>query len=145
MKISHFIRLKNPVLLLGLWVLLVSIPFFHLTTAVAEEKSEDSAAKTAPAVAADEKISVPDEEKAKSTDPNTPDSEDTVDENSDIFELKLSSLVLINEAYGRIFTPELITEEGLVKYSTLKRKRLDVLTAKRELKNLNPAQNGGVL
>ncbi|MHC4232849.1 MAG: DUF547 domain-containing protein [Planctomycetota bacterium] len=139
MNMRHFIRLKNPVLLLGLWVLLVSIPFFHLTTAVAEEKTESSAAKKTPAVAADEKISAPNEEQAKSTDPNTPDSEDTADENSDIFELKLSSLVLINEAYDRIFTPELITEEGLVDYSTLKRKRLDVLTAKRELKNLNPA------
>ena len=132
MKMSHFIRLKTPILVLGLWVLLVSIPFFHLTTAIAEEK-------TVPAVAADEKISAPDVEEAKSTDPNTLGPEDTVDENSDIFELNLSSLVLIDEAYDRIFTPELITEEGLVKYSTLKRKRLDVLTAKRELKNLNPA------
>ena len=139
MNIRNFIRLKNPILVMGLWVLLVSIPFFHLTTAIAEEKSGDSSAKRAPAVAADEKISVPDVEEAKSTDPNTLGSEDTADENSDIFKLKLSSLVLINEAYDRIFTPELITEEGLVKYSTLKRKRLDVLTAKRELKNLNPA------
>ena len=139
MNMRHFIRLKNPVLLMGLWVLLVSIPLFHLTTAVAEEKREDSTAKKTPAVAADEKISAPNEEQAKSTDPNTPDSEDTADENNDIFELKLSSLVLINEAYDRIFTPELISEEGLVDYSTLKRKRLDVLTAKRELKNLNPA------
>ena len=139
MNMSHFIRLKNPILVMGLWVVLVSIPFFHLTTATAEEKADGATAKTAPAVAADEKISASDEEEAKSTDPNTLASEDTADENSDIFELKLSSLVLINEAYDRIFTPELITEEGLVKYSTLKRKRLDVLAAKRELKNLNPA------
>jgi len=139
MKMSHFIRLKTPILVLGLWVLLVSIPFFHLTTAIAEEKSDGSTAKTAPAVATDEKISAPDVEEAKSTDPNTLGPEDMADENSDIFELKLSSLVLIDEAYDRIFTPELIIEEGLVKYSTLKRKRLDVLTAKRELKNLNPA------
>jgi hypothetical protein len=139
MKMSYFIRLKTPILVLGLWVLLVSLPFFHLTTAIAEEKSDGSTTKTAPAPAAEEKISPPNEEQAKSTDPNTLGSEDTADQNSDIFELKLSTLVLINEAYDRIFTPELITEEGLVKYSTLKRKRLDVLTAKRELKNLNPA------
>jgi hypothetical protein len=47
--------------------------------------------------------------------------------------------VLINEAYDRIFTPDLISDDGRVEYSTLKRKRLDVIAAKRELKKLNPA------
>ncbi|MHC5213335.1 MAG: DUF547 domain-containing protein, partial [Planctomycetota bacterium] len=130
MNIRNFIRLKNPILVLGLWVVLVSIPFFHLATAVAEEK---------PAPAVEKKTPQSDGKQAESTDPNTPDDNETNDQNSDIFELKLSSLILINEAYDRIFTPELISEEGLVKYSTLKRKRLDVLMARRELKNLNPA------
>ncbi|MHC5096726.1 MAG: DUF547 domain-containing protein [Planctomycetota bacterium] len=130
MNIRNFIRLKNPILVLGLWVVLVSIPFFHLATAVAEEK---------PAPAVEKKTPQSDGKQAESTDPNTPDDKETNDQNSDIFELKLSSLILINEAYDRIFTPELISEEGLVKYSTLKRKRLDVLMARRELKNLNPA------
>ncbi|MHC4287717.1 MAG: DUF547 domain-containing protein [Planctomycetota bacterium] len=130
MNIRNFIRLKNPILVLGLWVVLVSIPFFHLATAAAEEK---------PAPAVEKKTPQSDGKQAESTDPNTPDDNETNDQNSDIFELKLSSLILINEAYDRIFTPELISEEGLVKYSTLKRKRLDVLMARRELKNLNPA------
>ena len=130
MNIRNFIRLKNPILVLGLWVVLVSIPFFHLATAAAEEK---------PAPAVEKKTPQSDGKQAESTDPKTPDNKQTNDHNSDIFELKLSSLILINEAYDRIFTPELISEEGLVKYSTLKRKRLDVLMARRELKNLNPA------
>jgi hypothetical protein len=139
MKMSYFIRLKMPILVLGLWVLLVSIPFFHLTTAVAEETSGGSTTKTVPAAVADKKTSPADRKQAESTDPNTPDDKEINDQDSDIFELKLSSLILINEAYDRIFTPELISEEGLVKYSTLKRKRLDVLMARRELKTLNPA------
>jgi len=58
---------------------------------------------------------------------------------SDIFELDLSALDVIHDAYGNIFTPELVTEDGRVRYSTLKRKPLDRITAKRELKDLNPA------
>ena len=137
MKMSHFIRLKMPILVLGLWVLLAGIPSFRLATAAAEEKPDNSTKKSAPAV--EKKTPQSDGKQAESTDPNTPDNKETNDQDSDIFELKLSSLILINEAYDRIFTPELITEEGLVKYSTLKRKRLDVLMARRELKTLNPA------
>ena len=137
MKMSHFIRLKMPILVLGLWVLLAGIPSFRLATAAAEEKPDNSTKKPAPAV--EKKTPQSDGKQAESTDPNTPDNTETNDQDSDIFELKLSSLILINEAYDRIFTPELISEEGLVKYSTLKRKRLDVLMARRELKTLNPA------
>ena len=137
MKMSHFIRLKMPILVLGLWVLLAGIPSFRLATAAAEEKPDNSTKKSAPAV--EKKTPQSDGKQAESTDPNTPDNKETNDQDSDIFELKLSSLILINEAYDRIFTPELISEEGLVKYSTLKRKRLDVLMARRELKTLNPA------
>jgi len=137
MKMSHFIRLKMPILVLGLWVLLAGIPSFRLATAAAEEKPDNSTKKSAPAV--EKKTPQSDGKQAESTDPNTPDNKETNDQDSDIFELKLSSLILIDEAYDRIFTPELISEEGLVKYSTLKRKRLDVLMARRELKTLNPA------
>ena len=137
MKMSHFIRLKMPILVLGLWVLLAGIPSFRLATAAAEEKPDNSTKKSAPAV--EKKTPQSDGKQAELTDPNTPDNKETNDQDSDIFELKLSSLILIDEAYDRIFTPELISEEGLVKYSTLKRKRLDVLMARRELKTLNPA------
>ena len=123
--------------MLGLWLCLVSTSSFRPATASAEEKPDDSTKKTAPATA-EKKISQPDEKQVESIDPNAPGNKEA-GENSDIFELKISTYILINEAYDRIFTPELITEEGLVKYSTLKRKRLDALTAKRELKKLNPA------
>jgi len=77
------------------------------------------------------------EKKAESTDSNAPTAED--ENENDIFDLKLSTYIEVVEAYGRIFTSELITEDGRVDYSTLKRKRLDVLTAQRALKKLNPA------
>lgn len=66
-------------------------------------------------------------------DPNILDSED------DIFNLNLSGLSTIYQAYEAIFTPELITEDGRVDYDTLKRKRQDVVAAERALKALNPA------
>jgi hypothetical protein len=141
-----FNRLKTPILLLGLWVCLVSISSFRLATATAEEgqgnstktaRTEVDKEKAIPAATAEKKTPPPDEKPAESTDPNTPGDKEA-SEDSDIFEMKISTYIAINEAYNRIFTPELITEEGLVKYSVLKRKRLDVLAAKRELKKLNP-------
>ncbi|MCD6174302.1 MAG: DUF547 domain-containing protein [Planctomycetes bacterium] len=122
MKMNCFNQLKTPILVLGLWICLVSISSVHLTTAIAEEKT-----------------SQPNKKQVEPEAPNTTEAKETSKQKSDIFDLKLSTYILINEAYGRIFTPELITEEGLVKYSTLKRKRQDVITAKRELKKLNPA------
>jgi len=128
-----------PIVVFGLCICLMSISSFRPATAAVEEKSGNSTKKPALAAVAEKKTSQPNEKQAASADPNTPDIRDANEPENDIFELKLSTLVLINEAYGRIFTPELITEEGLVKYSTLKRKRLDIIIAKRELKKLNPA------
>jgi len=138
MKMNCFNQLKTPILVLGLWICLVGISSFRLETAVAEEKPDNSTKKTVHAATTEKRISPLNEKQAKSTDPNTPGDKE-VDEDSDIFELKISTYILINEAYERIFTPKLITEEGRVKYSTLKRKRLDILAAKRELKKLSPA------
>lgn len=67
------------------------------------------------------------------------DPNDAAEEESDPFNLKASSLVLIMQAYARILTPELIAENGLIDYATLRRKRSDILTAARELETLNPA------
>lgn len=139
MKMNYVNQIKTHILLLGVCVCLVGIPSSRLATAVAEENPDNSTKKTSPTVAAKKKTSQNDGKKAESTDPNAPAAKDANDQDSDIFELKLSTLVLINEAYDRIFTPELITEDGLVKYSTLKRRRWDVIAAKRELKKLNPA------
>lgn len=139
MKMSHFIRLKMPILVLGLWVLLANVPFSRPTTATAEEKPNVSTKKVAPAKTAENKTPSSAEKQDKPADPNITSSENDSEDETDIFELKVSTLIAINEAYSRIFTPELITDEGRVDYSTLKRKRLDVLTAKRELKKLNPA------
>ncbi|MBP8606226.1 MAG: DUF547 domain-containing protein [Phycisphaerae bacterium] len=61
------------------------------------------------------------------------------EEENDSFTPKLSTLVVINEAYERIFTPDLITDDGLVRYATLRRLRNDLVTAMRELKTLHPA------
>ena len=120
MKMNRFDRIKTPFLVFGLWALLVGISSLRPANAVAEETT---ARKKPP----------------ESTEPNAPEANDAPEQNSDIFELKISTYISINEAYDRIFTPELISEEGLVKYSTLKRKRLDIITAKRELKKLSPA------
>ena len=72
-------------------------------------------------------------------DPNAPANSEDDESDEDIFELNPDSLTLINNAYSHIFTPELVSEDGQVKYSTLKRKRWDILAAEKELKDLNPA------
>lgn len=75
-------------------------------------------------------------------DPNAQLSADLFDEpaeESDIFELNESSLRLIQESYEKILTPELVSNDGLVDYATLRRKRSDLITATRELDTLNPA------
>ncbi|MEN8127633.1 MAG: DUF547 domain-containing protein [Planctomycetota bacterium] len=109
------------------------------STAVAKEKPARPTSQPSPADA-NEPASPKPAAAAVDTDspaPNTP-SPDKEDEN-DIFEVDFSTFVQINEAYDRIFTPDLITEDGRVKYSTLKRKRLDVIDAKRNLKKLSQA------
>ena len=155
MAMKYFNQLKIPILVLGLWVCFAATSSFRVETANAEEISDPNIVAEVEIDVAEEKSGkpikkkatappkkkapLPDEKQTEPTYPNSLDTKDANDLDSDIFELKLSTLVLINEAYDCIFTPELITEDGLVKYSTLKRKRLDVLAAKRELKKLNPA------
>ncbi len=79
-------------------------------------------------------------DKPQPSDPNAlPQGDKNADEEGDSFAPKLSTLVIINEAYERIFTPELITSDGLVRYGTLRRLRSDMLTAARHLKTLHPA------
>jgi hypothetical protein len=72
-------------------------------------------------------------------DPNEAQSLPQKEEEIDPFNLKASSLVLIQEAYEKIFTPELISDDGRVAYATLRRKRTDMMTSMRELETLNPA------
>jgi hypothetical protein len=137
MKMNYFRQLKVSILVLGICICLASISSFRLANAVAEESPDTK--ETTPAATTENKIPASSEKESKPTEPDVTGDEEANEEESDIFDLKLSTYILINEAYDRIFTPELITDDGLVKYSTLKRKRLDVLAAKRELKKLNPA------
>jgi len=136
-------RHTSKILVLGLLICLAGASSIRLAALKAEEKpvapntvpkpaDADESRPARPAPSAQEEIADPNQSPA---DPNTVNPEN----DNDIFEVKLSTLVMINEAYDRIFTPELITEDGRVKYGTLKRKRLDILTAQRELKDLNPA------
>lgn len=127
---------KKPILILALLACLIGLFTFRLSTAAAEDKPDRSAKPGAPDKNdpnSPETASAP--ATTDSPDPNAPSSENE----DNIFELNPSSLAQINEAYRHIFTPELVSDKGLVDYSTLKRKRSDVLTAKRELKQLNPA------
>lgn len=111
---------------------LAGLSLSHLPSLSAQETPDAASKKPAPESKEPPKTVTA--ERPAAADPNT-----TVSDNEDdIFDLSPSSLPLINEAYSRIFTPNLITEDGRVKYSTLRRKRLDVLNAERELKKLNP-------
>lgn len=60
-------------------------------------------------------------------------------EEEDVFSPRISTYIQINEAYDRILSPELITKDGLVDYSTLRRKRNDLINVMKDLKELNPA------
>ena len=116
-----FNQLKKTVFLLGLWLGLAGILSFQPIAAEAAEQDTPTQKRAIPA------------------EPNVPPLEENGENEDDIFDLKFSTFIAINEAYDHIFTPELITEEGLVRYSTLRRKRLDIIKAKRNLKKLNPA------
>ena len=136
MKMVLFYTHKKHLLALALLACLIGLFTFRLSTAGAEDKDDHSASADAPDgndPNLSETASAP--ATTDSSDPNTPSSEDE----DDIFELNPSSLALVREAYRNIFTPELVSDKGLVKYSTLKRKRYDVLDATRELKKLSPA------
>jgi hypothetical protein len=130
MTINRPYKLKTSILVLGVIGCLLGIGFFQLVKA-SEKPKAPSVGQNPPS-----EVSGTD---ADTADPDSTDSTNGNNQENDIFDLNLSALKAINDAYGRIFTPELITEDGLVKYRTLKRKKLDLLEARRELKSLNPA------
>lgn len=103
-----------------------------------EEKPDNSAVKktpqTKPAELSPADPNSKQSESTKRTDPN-----DLNAEEEDIFTPRISTLFTLNEAYERIFQPEFITDDGLIDYDTLRRKRQDVAIAERALKELNPA------
>ena len=126
----------------SIWILLIGAIlclaglFLPLSDSVAAEDPNKPAASQD---TASEETSPGASENQQTSDPNSPAADDESGNEDDIFELNPDSLNLINEAYSRIFTPDLVTDDGRVKYSILKRKRWDVLDAERELKELNPA------
>ncbi|MHC4905264.1 MAG: DUF547 domain-containing protein [Planctomycetota bacterium] len=127
---------KKHIVTLTLLAFLIGLFAFRFSTAAAEDKPERSAKTNTPdGNDPNSSETASDPATTDSPDPNAPASENE----DDIFELNPSSLALIHEAYRNIFTPELVSDKGFVKYSTLKRKRYDILAAKRELKQLNPA------
>jgi hypothetical protein len=82
-----------------------------------------------------------------SEDPNVV-SENAVTETGDPNELleedgaftpRISTYLEIIELFGEILNPELITDQGLVDYDTLRRKRQDMVRVSSKLKELNPA------
>lgn len=128
---------QNPIWIILMAAILCLMGLFvPLSNSIASEESNKPAASQK---AAPEKTSSQASKNQQTTDPNAPATDEESGDENGIFELNPNSLNLINQAYSRIFTPELITDDGLVSYSTLKRKRWDVLDAERELKELNPA------
>lgn len=79
------------------------------------------------------KIDSSNKESNNPSDPNA-----LTEDEDDIFDIKVSTYVLINQAYEQIFTPKLITDDGRVEYARLKRLRHDFVAAKKHLKQLNP-------
>lgn len=65
--------------------------------------------------------------------------DDFDEEDDDDFAPRLSTYINISQYFENIFTPELITDKGLVDYGTLRRKRQDLVRVAKELKELNPA------
>lgn len=137
-------RFKLPLIgLMVVWVAIFLCPSGFIASLEAEENSPATEAAPvenvpnetdATETADTDTIETPEETVAIS-DPNSlPEEEDTND-----FSPRLSSFVEINEIYGRILTPELITPEGLVDYGTLRRKRVDMIAAAKALKDMNPA------
>ncbi len=80
----------------------------------------------------------PNEKTDEAEDPNKPDLSITPEDNSDDFSPRVSTLIKINNAYEKILSPDIITSEGMVRYSTLRRKREDMIIAAKELDELNP-------
>ncbi|MHC4855328.1 MAG: hypothetical protein ACYS72_02875, partial [Planctomycetota bacterium] len=117
---------KKHIVTLTLLAFLIGLFAFRFSTAAAEDKPERSAKTNTPdGNDPNSSETASDPATTDSPDPNAPASENE----DDIFELNPSSLALIHEAYRNIFTPELVSDKGFVKYSTLKRKRYDILAA----------------
>lgn len=120
----------------GFLVCLIGLSLIWSSTLLAEEQTKSSASQNASAKTS----GAPESADPNSVSPADPNSENSEENNEDdIFDLNPSSLSIIYKAYSNIFTPELVTEDGRVQYSTLKRRRFDILDAERELKDLNPA------
>lgn len=120
----------------GLLVCLIGLSLIWSATLLAEEQTKSSTSQNT----FDKTSAAPEPTDPNSVSPADPNSEDSEENNEDdIFDLDPSSLSIIYKAYSKIFTPELVTDDGRVRYSTLKRKRFDILDAERELKDLNPA------
>ena len=77
---------------------------------------------------------------ATASDPNTPAASADPNEadNEDVFTPKISTLIKINQGFEAVFNDDFITEDGMVRYADLRRKRSDLLNLMRELDNLNP-------
>ena len=99
--------------------------------AAVAESAQNDAANQSPAAQAVDPNAPPEETVA----PNNPDANDE----SDDFSPRISSFIKINEIFEKILNPEFITKDGLVDYSTLRRKRSDIIAASKALKDMNPA------
>lgn len=141
LKMEFIGKYTLKTLLIGSFIIAAILCAARLTSVNAAEKNiAQSTPHPQPADANETPTTVSKEENSKQVETALKDPNDIeLADEPDLFEPKLSTFVLINEAYDRIFTPELITEDGRVDYFTLKRRRWDVLTAQEELKNLNPA------
>lgn len=128
---------KKPVI-----SLLVPAALIWLTAAVStaqEPPPLPAEPNTAASPQEDQKQAAQAQEAQPPTDPNDLQLSSAKEEDIDLFNLRASSLVIIQDAYERILNPELITEDGLVDYATLRRKRADIMVAAKELETLNPA------
>lgn len=111
-----------------LWQTLIAAAFLSSAAGVSAQDQANNAAPDP-----NETVNISADKNAQTPEP--PDN----DEDIDPFNLKASSLLLIQQAYEKILTPELVSEDGLVDYPTLRRKRSDIMTAAQELETLNPA------
>ena len=112
------------------------------------------------AITTEAQKSEPPSEQAKKNTEKTPDKDETADqtensgkadsdpnslpeianeEDENDFSPRISTFIKINETYERLFNSSLVTDNGLVHYSTLRRKRNDLVQATNELNKLNPA------
>lgn len=112
------------------------VPSIHAEANANAEKSPDM--ENSPQASSSEKNAdpnaLPENADAAVDDPN-----DIFTEDDDDFSPRLSTYIEINQAFENIFNPELITDQGLVDYGTLRRKRHDLIRAEKALKRLNPA------